>query len=63
MNKFGEALKAAAKEAAATGNTRLQNLVCMGIPIYNTFAAMEGWPQIPLPAFCSALTPTPTPAD
>src|ERR1700723_2513626 len=39
------------------GNTRLQNLACMGIPIGNIFLAMYNLPTIPLPAFC---TPTPT---
>lgn len=40
---------------------RLQALVCAAIPIYNTFAVIEGWPPIPIPAFCSAPLPVPTP--
>jgi hypothetical protein len=36
------------------GNTRLQNLLCIGIPIYNMFASANGWPVMPIPAFCAA---------
>ena len=54
---FGTALQEAIAEAETTGNTRLQNLICMGIPVYNIFAAMEGWPTLPLPAFCTVPTP------
>lgn len=38
---------------AKPGNTRLQNFVCLAIPAYNVFAALEGWPVIPVPAFCT----------
>jgi len=34
------------------GNTRLQNLICLALPLYNMFAATNGWPTIPTPAFC-----------
>ena len=62
MEKFGKLLReAAADPEAAKGGSRLQNLVCMGIPIYNIFAAMEGWPTIPLPAFCTVPPSPPTP--
>lgn len=38
------------------GNTRLQNIICLAIPIYNAFAVAQQWPVFPLPAYCS--TPT-----
>lgn len=41
--------------------TRLQNLACFAIPIANIFLAMEGFPTVPLPAFCT--TPNPVPAS
>lgn len=59
MAEFGEHLAHLAKDPSVISNTRLQNLICAGIPIYNVFAAIQGWPSIPLPAFCSApSTPT-----
>lgn len=45
-------------EEGFAGGTRLQNLICIGIPLYNEFAPMFNLPVIPVPAFC---TPTPTP--
>jgi hypothetical protein len=51
--EFAAAVTAAINDPDTAGNTRLQNLICLGLPIYNVFAAMQGWPQIPLPAFCS----------
>ena len=53
MRSLGSFLEAAIPEATA-GNTRLQNLICIGLPIYNMFAATQGWPVIPIPAFCSS---------
>jgi hypothetical protein len=50
-----EALEEFAENPPA--NTRLQNLVCFCIPIYNIFAAIKGLPVLPLPAFCTNPTP------
>ena len=41
---------------AAITKINWQNLVCTAIPIYNSFAAVAGWPTIPLPAFCTPAT-------
>lgn len=57
--KFKAALEAALELRAGMGDastpeaTRLQNLICAGIPIYNIFAGLYGLPVLPLPAFCS----------
>ena len=59
---FGEALRVAAAATEKAGvratpeGTRLQTLICTGIPVYNFFASLYGLPVLPLPAFC---TPTP----
>lgn len=61
-NAYHACVSAAIAEVAAgnQGGTRLQNLICFGIPIYNVMASLYGLPVIPLPAFCTP-TPTPTP--
>ena len=48
-------------ECSTVERINWQNLVCMGIPIYNIFAALYGLPVLPLPAFCSNPAPTETP--
>lgn len=53
MKALGQHLHDAAQDPATVGNTRLQNLICIGLPIYNMFAVANGWPVFPLPAFCS----------
>ena len=61
---FVEALEAIADEQGPAA-VNWENLICMGIPIYNIFAALYGLPPMPLPSFCSVPptpTPTPTPA-
>ena len=42
-----------AEIGAEAGNTRLQNFACLAIPLINIYLASKGFPQIPLPAFCS----------
>lgn len=45
--------KAGQTKATAPGLTRLQTLLCLGVPFYNHYAALEGWPVFPLPAYCT----------
>ena len=61
LEKLEHELKCAAAIAGTPEGTRLQNLVCAGIPIYNIFAALYGLPVLPLPSFCTP-TPAPSPA-
>jgi hypothetical protein len=53
----GNLLKTLSEDEATSTHPVLRNLVCMAIPVYNIYAASQGWPQIPLPAFCSVPTP------
>ena len=38
---------------AQPGKINWQQAICIGIPIYNMFAAAQDWPTLPLPSFCS----------
>ena len=49
----GNLLREMASDPKVGDHPRLRQFVCASIPVYNIFAATQGWPQITLPAFCN----------